>query len=138
MWTSKAWRARLPNLREDQLAHVERWARDNCALHAMVQDEAGRTILLGLDARPRTAASFSRTLRSVFKKRAIDTHALHGHWLRLVTVSELLPLVADGGVRAARDDARHEPPDDGAAKCSSRKVDKNLLESVVLVLLVHQ
>ena len=91
--------------------YVERWARDNCALHATVTDESGRTVLLGLDARPRTAASFSRSLRSAFKKRAIDTHGLQGHWLRLITVNELLPLVGEGGARAAREDI--EPPDGG-------------------------
>ncbi len=112
MWTSKAWRARLPHLREDQLTYVERWARDNCALHATVTDESGRTVLLGLDARPRTAVSFARTLRSVFKKRAIDTHGLQGHWLRLVSVKELLPLVAEGSAQVLRENVRQEPQDD--------------------------
>ena len=93
--TSKAWRAILPNnLREDQLAGLERWAKDNCALHRILSDH-GRTIMLGLDARPRTAASFSRTLRSLFKRRAMDTRSLQGHWLRLSTVREVLLAVGD-------------------------------------------
>ena len=93
--TSKAWRAVLPrSIREDQLANLERWAKENCALHKIIQDQ-GRAIMMGLDARPRTAASFARTLRSVFKRRAIDTRCLQGHWLRLSTVREVLLAVAD-------------------------------------------
>ena len=81
-------------MREDQLANLERWAKENCALHRIIKDQ-GRTIMMGLDARPRTAASFARTLRSVFKRRAIDTRCLQGHWLRLSTVREVLLAVAD-------------------------------------------
>ena len=51
--------------------------------------------MMGLDARPRTAASFARTLRSVFKRRAMDTQSLQGHWLRLSTVREVLLAVGD-------------------------------------------
>ena len=51
--------------------------------------------MMGLDARPRTAASFARTLRSVFKNRAIDTQNLQGHWLRLSTAREVLLAVSD-------------------------------------------
>ena len=51
--------------------------------------------MLGLDARPRTAASFARTLRSVFKRRAMDTRCLQGHWLMLSTVREVLLAVGD-------------------------------------------
>ena len=115
MSTSKAWRARLPRIREDQLAYLEQWARDNCALHMVFRESAG-TVLLGLDARQRTAASFARTLRSAFNKRAIDTRGLRGHWLRLVTVQELLLLIAGGGdgpsSRRPQDDQRPEPPED--------------------------
>ena len=116
MLTSKAWRARLPNLRDDQLTHIEKWASDFCALHCIFQDEAGRTVLLGLDARRRTAASFSRTLRSVFKARAIDTRGLCGNWLRLVSVKELLLVVNGGSARAPREDAQTEPHDDEEAR----------------------
>ncbi len=120
MATSKAWRAVLPRLREDQLASLENWARNNCALHAMMQDDRGRTILLGLDSRPRTAASFARTLRSVYHNRAIDTGSLYGSWLRLLTVREVLlavcgslgsGIVPDSETRADQTTAEEE--DDG-------------------------
>ena len=120
MATSKAWRAVLPRLREDQLASLEIWARNNCAIHATMQDDRGRTILLGLDSKPRTAASFARTLRSVYHNRAINTSSLCGSWLRLLTVREVLlaaygalgsGAAPDSETRAARTTAEKEEDD---------------------------
>ena len=67
----------LPRLCEDQLASLEQWARNSCALYAMMRDDRGRMVLLLLDTRPRTAASFAQTLRSVYRNRGIDTCSLH-------------------------------------------------------------
>ena len=111
MSTSKAWRARLPRIREDQLAYLEQWARDNCALHLVLREPSGN-VLLGLDARQRTAASFARTLRSAFKKRAIDTRGLRGHWLRLSTVREVLLAYGDGNPGRASQPAPASLADD--------------------------
>ena len=103
---SKAWRAALPlSLRDDQLAHLERWASLHTAIHVRVRDEQGRTFLWGLDSKPRSAASHARTLRSVFKKYAIDCRLLQGHWLKLVTLAEILSLAC--GEERRRDPARN-------------------------------
>ena len=112
---SKAWRAALPlSLRDDQLAHLERWASLHTAIHVRVRDEQGRTFLWGLDSKPRSAASHARTLRSVFKKYAIDCRLLQGHWLKLVTLVEILSLAC--GEERRRDPARNlseeGPPSD--------------------------
>ena len=109
MSVSKAWRAALPPaLREDQLAHIERWASLHCAIHVRVWDEQGRTFLWGLDSKPRSAASHARTLRGVLKKYAIDTRPLQGHWLRLVTTPEILSLASGKEERRDRSRSLHE------------------------------
>ena len=93
MSMSKGWRAALPrSLRDGRLAHLERWASLHTAIHVRVRDEQGRTFLWGLDSKPRSAASHARTLRSVFKKYAIDCRLLQGHWLKLVSLAEILSL----------------------------------------------
>ena len=118
MSVSKAWRAALPPaLREDQLAHIERWASLHCAIHVRVWDEQGRTFLWGLDSKPRSAASHARTLRGIFKKYAIDTRPLQGHWLRLVTTAEILSLASGKEERRDRprnllEEEEEEPSDD--------------------------
>ena len=95
MSVSKAWRAALPyTIPEDQLAYVERWACLHAAVHVRVQDGQGRTVLWRIDCKPRNAASHARTLRSVFKKYAIDTRLLQGHWLRLGAPVEILSLAS--------------------------------------------
>ncbi len=91
MTATKGFRATLPRgLREDQLANIERWAKDNCACHKLMEDDSGRKVLVGLQSKPRTASSFARTLRTVLMRRGIDTTRLQGHWLHGVSTREAL------------------------------------------------
>ena len=96
MATSKAWRATLPSsLRPEQLQHIDTWAQNHCACHEMLKDERGRFVLMALHSNRRTAPSYARSLRTAFRRMAIDTSSLLGHWLRLVTVREVLLAVCD-------------------------------------------
>lgn len=91
MAATKAFRAVLPRgLRQDQVEHVERWARNNCAMYCLLDGDSGRKVLIGLQSRPRIAASYARTLRTALNRMAIETSGLHGHWLRVISVQEAL------------------------------------------------
>ena len=50
---------------------------------------------MALHSNRRTAPSYARSLRTAFRRMAIDTSSLLGHWLRLVTVREVLLAVCD-------------------------------------------
>ena len=50
---------------------------------------------MALHSNRRTAPSYARTLRTAFRRMAIDTSSLRGHWLRLVTMREVLLAVCD-------------------------------------------
>ena len=122
MATSKAWRATLPSsLRPEQLQHIDTWAQNHCGCHAMLKDERGRSVLMALHSNRRTAPSYARTLRTAFKRMAIDNSSLLGHWLRLVTVREVLLAVCDAigsnsaappGTSAQEEDAKTGDDDD--------------------------
>ena len=57
-----------------------------------VNDSSGKVVLVALRDKEGNAASFSRTLRSVLRRFAIDDRSLKGTWLNLVTVHEALQL----------------------------------------------
>ena len=106
---SKAFRATLPALRDDQVEHLRRWSVNNCA-HALLFRESsavgplsGRVVLMALRDRPRTAASHARTVRAALRRRGIDDTRLRGKWLHLITPPEVLAM---GPVDGARRDAR--------------------------------
>ena len=99
---SKAFRCVLPRLREDQLRHVQRWAHTECAMSALfVNDDSSKVVLVALRDKARNAASFSRTLRSVPRRFAIDDRSLKGTWLNLVAVHEALQLCSGSEIISA-------------------------------------
>ena len=103
MELSKAFRAKLPVLRADQLEHLRRWSDYNCA-HAVLFNNSGRYVLMALRDRPRTAASHARTVRTALRLMAIDDSHLRGKWLHLITPPEVLAMGArDSGQRIAPD-----------------------------------
>ncbi len=61
-------------------------------MSALFANGSGKVVLVGLRDKERNAASFSRTLRSVLRKYAIDDRSLRGKWLNLLTVPEALQL----------------------------------------------
>ena len=106
---SKAFRATLPALRDDQVEHLRRWSVNNCA-HAVLFRESsavgplsGGVVLMALRDRPRTAASHARTVRAAWRRRGIDDTRLRGKWLHLITPPEVLAM---GPVDGAQRDAR--------------------------------
>ena len=104
MEVSKAFRAKLPALRADQLEHLRRWSDKNCAHAVLFRDSGGRCVLMALRDRSRTAASHSRTVRAALRLMAIDDGPLRGKWLHLVTPQEALAVgTLDSGVLGAPD-----------------------------------
>ena len=103
MEVSKAFRARLPALRADQLEHLRRWSDNNRAHAVLFRDSSGRCVLMALRDRPRTAASHSRTVRAAMRLLAVDDSRLRGKWLHLVTAPEVLAMggATGGGERIA-------------------------------------
>ena len=87
--TSKAFRATLLGLRDDQLRHLRGWADRHCAQSVVFTDERGAAVLLALKDQPRSSASFARTVRSFLRRAAIDV-PLRGRWLQLVSEREVL------------------------------------------------
>ena len=87
--TSKAFRATLLGLRDDQLRHLRGWADRHCAQSVVFTDERGAAVLLALKDQPRSSASFSRTVRTFLRRAAIDV-PLRGRWLQLVSAREVL------------------------------------------------
>ena len=87
--TSKAFRATLLGLRDDQLRHLRGWADRHCAQSVVFTDERGAAVLLALKDQPRSSASFSRTVRTFLRRAAIDV-PLRGRWLQLVSEREVL------------------------------------------------
>ena len=87
--TSKAFRATLPRLRDDQLRHLQRWSNNNCSQAAVFRDERGAVVLLALKDQPRSSSSFARTVRTFLRRAAIDV-PLRGRWLQLVSAREVL------------------------------------------------
>ena len=104
MEVSKAFRAKLPGLRADQLEHLRRWSDNNCAHAVLFRDSSGRCVLMALRDRPRTAASHSRTVRAALQNRGIDDRGLRGKWLHLITPTEVLAMGStDSGQRTLPD-----------------------------------
>jgi hypothetical protein len=106
---SKAFRATLPALRDEQVEHLRRWSDINCAHALLFRDSSavgsGRVVLMALRDRPRTAASHSRTVRAALRHRGIDDSRLRGKWLHLVTAREALAMgdsAVDSGLRDTR------------------------------------
>ena len=107
---SKAFRATLPALRDDQVEHLRRRSVNNCA-HAVLLRESsavgplsGGVVLMALRDRPRTAASHARTVRAALRRRGIDDIRLRGKWLHLITPTEVLAMGStDSGQRTLPD-----------------------------------
>jgi hypothetical protein len=123
---SKAFRATLPALRDDQMEHLRRWSENDCA-HALLFRESsavgswsGRVVLMALRDRPRTAASHARTVRAALRRRGIDDTRLRGKWLYLITPPEVLAMGAvDGAQRDARAADGPQRDEDAATRLSS-------------------
>ena len=108
MDVSKAFRATLPALRDEQVEHLRRWSDINCAHALLFRDSSAagpwssRVVMMALRDRPRTAASHARTVRTALRRRGIDDTRLRGRWLHLITPTEVLAMGAVGGAwRAA-------------------------------------
>jgi hypothetical protein len=94
--SSKAFRATLSaGLLQYQIENISRWAEANLACSAVFRDDAHRPILLGLQSRSRTAASFSRMLRTALQRMAINVP--RGHFVKLASTHEVLAMARRAG-----------------------------------------
>ena len=99
--SSKAFRATFSaGLPQHQIENISRWAETNLACSAVFRDDARRPILLGLQSRSRTTASFSRMLRTALQRMAINVP--RGHFVKLASRSEVLAMVCAGGDEGRR------------------------------------
>ena len=105
-------------MRQDQIDNLQRWANRNCALNAMFGNSTGtKIVMIGLRDQARTAASFSRTLRGIFRRYAIDETALKGKWLHLLSSNEALKLILHSDDFALEKTSRsNDAPQDDNAK----------------------
>jgi len=90
---SKAFRATLPRcLTEHQLAHLRRWMENNCACASLFRDDSRKVVLICLQAKARSSASFSRTLRTAMTRMVIDPLP-KGNWVTLLSKTEALSII---------------------------------------------
>ena len=95
--TSKAFRARL-ELGEEYVSRIQSWTAEHFALSAIFG--CGKAlVLVALTDRPRSAASFARTLRGALTQLSIPTSAriLRGHWVNLISDREALLICSGSG-----------------------------------------
>ena len=93
---SKAFRARLPGMQLHELENLQRYAQRTCAFSTMLVSDRGSAVLVCLKDQARSAASFSRTVRSALRKMGMPTTNLRGHWLHLITEQEALAICQPG------------------------------------------
>ena len=74
--------------------NLRKWADANLALSTVLSDDARRPVLVGLHSRARNASSFARMLRNAFEKMAMPRP--RGHFVKLLSVREVLAVCADG------------------------------------------
>ena len=89
--TSKAFRAKL-HLSEHDASKLQLWAKRNCAISNIFIGPRNATILIALKDRPRSAASFARSVRAALNNMAITSCCVRGHWVTLITEEECLKL----------------------------------------------
>ena len=98
---SKAFRARLSDMQLHELENLQRYAQRTCAFSTMLVSDRGSAVLVCLKDQARSAASFSRTVRSALRKMGMPTTNLRGHWLHLITEQEALAICQLGFESAA-------------------------------------
>ena len=87
--TSKAFRATIGKLTDEQISLIHRWALRTCALCSVLRGSRGSIVLVGLKDTCRSAASFARTIRTAMRGLAIPTSkTLVGHWCHIITQAE--------------------------------------------------
>ena len=78
---AKSARVELNGIRDDEVARLENWSRQNCAVAACIRDGA-RITWLQTRERARDKQAWMRSVRHTLKRLAIDTTCLKGrNWL---------------------------------------------------------
>ena len=94
---SKAFRAELPALREEELERLRAWSAQNCAASVLLR-ESDCVVWLGARERPKTREGFLRSIRATLKGLGIDTRLIKGKWVALTTEEIVRSEVAGAAV----------------------------------------
>ena len=118
--TSKSYRAVLPNIGDEELQRLRRWAADNCSASSVFR-EGEPVIWLASKDRARSREAFLRSVRATLRRLGVDVARLRGRWLILADDCAVAPIIpARDEVHAAQDtptprqDAVSEMEADGA------------------------
>ena len=74
--------------------YLRKWADANLAVSRVLTDDTQSPVLVGLHNRARNTSSFARMLRNAFEKMAMPSP--RGHFVKLLSVREVLAVCADG------------------------------------------
>ena len=80
--TSKSYRAVLPNIGDEELQRLRRWAADNCSASSVFR-EGEAVIWLASKDKARSREAFLRSVRTTLRRLGVDVSRLRGRWLIL-------------------------------------------------------
>ena len=80
--TSKSYRAVLPNIGDEELQRLRRWAADNCSASSVFR-EGEAVIWLASKDKARSREAFLRSVRTTLRHLGLDVSRLRGRWLTL-------------------------------------------------------
>ncbi len=112
--SSKGFRAVFPKLPSQMVDNIRKWADANLAVsRVLLTDDAQSPVLVGLHNRARNSSSFARMLRNAFEKMAMPRP--RGHFVKLLSVREVLAVCADGDRGCAPSSTFTNPSEDDDA-----------------------
>ena len=82
----------LPNLSEQELERLRRWAAANCSASSVFR-EGDAVVWLASKDRARTREAFLRSVRNTLRQLGVDVSRLRGRWLILADASAVQPVV---------------------------------------------
>ena len=88
--TSKSYRAVLPNIGDEELQRLHRWAADNCSASSVFR-EGEAVIWLASKDKARSREAFLRSVRATLRGLGVDVSRLRGRWLILADACTVAP-----------------------------------------------
>ena len=89
--TIKSYRAVLPNLPEEELQRLRKWAADNCSASSVFR-EGEAVIWLASKDKARSREAFLRSVRTTLRRLGVDVSRLRGRWLILAEDCAVAPV----------------------------------------------
>ena len=88
--TCKSYRAVLPNIGDEELQRLRRWAADNCSASSVFR-EGEAVIWLASKDKARSREAFLRSVRATLRGLGVDVSRLRGRWLILADACTVVP-----------------------------------------------